>query len=114
MSMSPEAGPQVVVSSSNHGKLAEIRSTLDFPGWRFTAAGELDAEWPSPDETGETFEANARIKAVAAEHGIPMVENVELARALIREVEIGKPIKPKWFKAVAEILAAVYQLRKAG
>jgi XTP/dITP diphosphohydrolase len=64
--MSPEAGPQVVVSSSNHGKLAEIRSTLDFPGWRFTAAGELDAEWPSPDETGDTFEANARIKALAA------------------------------------------------
>ncbi len=42
-----------------------------------------------------------------------MVENIELARALAREVEIGKPIK--WFKAVAavaEILAAVYRLRK--
>ncbi len=55
-----------MVSSSNHGKLAEIRSTLDFPGWRFSAAGELDDEWPSPEETGETFEANARIKAIAA------------------------------------------------
>jgi XTP/dITP diphosphohydrolase len=66
MSMSPDAGPLVVVSSSNHGKLAEIRSALDFPGWRFSAAGELDDEWPSPEETGETFEANARIKAVAA------------------------------------------------
>jgi XTP/dITP diphosphohydrolase len=64
--MSRDDGPQVVVASSNHGKLAEIRSTLDFPSWRFTAAGELDDEWPSPEETGDTFEANARIKAIAA------------------------------------------------
>ena len=33
-------------------------------------------------------------------------------RALAREVQIGQPIKPKWFKPVAEILAAVYRLRK--
>ena len=38
---------------------------LDFPGWRFVAAAELDAEWPSPEEDGETFEDNARIKAHA-------------------------------------------------
>jgi XTP/dITP diphosphohydrolase len=66
MSSSPESGIDVVVGSSNHGKLAEIRSALDFPGWRFVAAQELEAEWPSPEETGETFEANARIKAQAA------------------------------------------------
>lgn len=60
------AGRIVVVSSNNHGKLAEIRSALDFGGWRFVAAGELDAEWPSPEEDGETFEANARIKALAS------------------------------------------------
>lgn len=59
-------GRLVVVSSSNHGKLAEIRSALDFGGWRFVAAGELDAEWPSPEEDGETFEDNARIKAAAS------------------------------------------------
>ncbi|MBN8524106.1 MAG: flagellar biosynthesis protein FlhB [Planctomycetes bacterium] len=53
-----------------------------------------------------------KIKAIAAEHDIPMVENVPLARALAREVQIGQPIKAKWFKPVAEILAAVYRLRK--
>jgi len=58
-------GEVVIVASSNHGKLAEIRSALPFAHWRFSAASELDAEWPSPDETGETFEDNARIKAVA-------------------------------------------------
>ena len=66
MSSSPDAGPIVVVASSNHGKLAEIRSALDFSGWQFKAAGELDQEWTSPEEDGDTFEANARIKAVAA------------------------------------------------
>lgn len=56
----------VVVASNNKGKLAEIRSALAFPGWHFVSAGELDAEWPSPEEDGETFEDNARIKARAA------------------------------------------------
>jgi len=61
-----DLGQLVVVASSNHGKLAEIRSTLDFPGWRFAPANELDSEWPNPEEDGETFEDNARIKARAS------------------------------------------------
>lgn len=66
MSSASDSGDRtVVVASGNHGKLAEIRSALHFAHWHFSAAGELDAEWPSPEETGETFEENARIKAVA-------------------------------------------------
>jgi len=57
-------------------------------------------------------EVAQKIKAIAAEHNIPMVENIELARALAREVQIGQPITAKWFKPVAEILAAVYRLRR--
>jgi flagellar biosynthesis protein FlhB len=41
-----------------------------------------------------------------------MVENMQLARALAREVELGRPIKAKRFNAVAEVLAMVYKLRK--
>ena len=52
-------------------------------------------------------EVAERIKAVVAEHNIPLAENIELARALAKEVEFGKPIKAKWFKVVAEILAMV-------
>ena len=40
-------------------------------------------------------EVAQRIKALAAEHDIPMVENVPLARALAREVQIGQAIKAK-------------------
>lgn len=59
-------------------------------------------------------EVAQRIKAIAAEHHIPMVENVPLARALAKEVDIGKPVPTKWYQSVAEVLAAVYRLRKAG
>ena len=41
---------------------------------------------------------------------IPMM--TELAQSLARETEIGMAITPKWFKPVAEILAAINRLRK--
>ncbi len=63
-------------------------------------------EFKGYDELAQKF------KAIAAEHGIPMVENATLARALAREGEVGRPIKATWFKPVGEILAAVYRLRK--
>ncbi len=55
-----------------------------------------------------------RIKQIAAENGITMVENIPLARALAKEVEIGRAIPVKWYTAVAEVLAMVYRLKKAG
>ncbi|MCK6488124.1 MAG: EscU/YscU/HrcU family type III secretion system export apparatus switch protein [Planctomycetes bacterium] len=53
-------------------------------------------------------------EAIAAEHHITMVENVARARALAKEVDIGKPAPTKWYQAVAEVLAMVYRLKKAG
>jgi XTP/dITP diphosphohydrolase len=65
--MASERGmKRVVVATGNRGKLEEIRAALAFASWEFVSAGDLDAEWPSPEEDGETFEDNARIKAVAA------------------------------------------------
>ncbi len=55
---------RVVVATKNPGKLEEIRATLAFPGWEFVSEAEL-GEWPDVEETGETFVANARIKALA-------------------------------------------------
>jgi XTP/dITP diphosphohydrolase len=56
---------RVVVATRNTGKLDEIRAALPFPHWRFASSAEL-GDWPEPEETGDTFEENARIKAVAA------------------------------------------------
>ncbi len=55
----------VIVATTNPGKLAEIRSALDFPGWEFVTAADLGAEPLDVEETGETFIANARLKAHA-------------------------------------------------
>jgi flagellar biosynthetic protein FlhB len=53
----------------------------------------------------------ARIRAIAREEGIALVENPPLARALYRGVEVGGEIPPKLYRAVAEVLAFVYRLR---
>ncbi len=52
-----------------------------------------------------------RIKAIAAKHGVPVVENVAVARALIATAKVGKMIPPALFGAIAEILAFVYRRR---
>lgn len=53
-----------------------------------------------------------RIKEVAREAGVPVVENKPLARALHAECKIGDAIPIKFFQAVAELLAYVYQIGK--
>jgi flagellar biosynthetic protein FlhB len=53
-----------------------------------------------------------RIKAIARENGIPMVENVPLARALYAEAEVGDVIPGALFEAVAEVLAYLIRLKQ--
>ena len=48
-----------------------------------------------------------RIREVASEHDVPLVENPPLARALHDGVEIGQEIKTEHYKAVAEIIAFI-------
>ncbi|MCM0605716.1 MAG: flagellar biosynthesis protein FlhB [Xanthomonadaceae bacterium] len=52
-----------------------------------------------------------RIKKVAADAGIPMVENVPLARTLFKSVKIGQYVPKNLYQAVAEVLAYVYKLK---
>jgi len=53
-----------------------------------------------------------RLKALAAEHGVPMVENKPVARMLFAMGEVGEPIPPGLYQAVAEILAVVYRTHR--
>ena len=53
-----------------------------------------------------------KIKEIAREHGIPVIENPPVARALFRFVDINRQIPPDLYKAVAEILIFVYKLKK--
>ena len=51
-----------------------------------------------------------RIRQLALANQVPLVERKTLARALYQAVEVGQEVPPKFFSAVAEILAYVYRL----
>src|SRR5256885_8330564 len=55
---------KLVIATHNPGKLAEMRELLAPHGVEAVAAGELGLS--EPEETGDSFRANAKIKAVAA------------------------------------------------
>ncbi len=48
-----------------------------------------------------------RIKELAAEHGVPVIENKPLARALFKTASVGGPVPPALYVAVAEVLAFI-------
>ena len=52
-----------------------------------------------------------KIRTIAGEHNVPVMEAPPLARALYRHAEIGQEIPQTLYAAVAQILAYVYQLR---
>jgi len=56
---------ELLVASTNPHKLAEIRETLSPLGFTVIGLDDVDPRIPEPEETGETFAENARIKATA-------------------------------------------------
>lgn len=53
-----------------------------------------------------------KIKEVAREHGVPVIENKPLAQALFKGVEIGYEVPPTLYHAVAEVLAFIFSLKR--
>ncbi len=53
-----------------------------------------------------------RIKEIAIANDIPVIENKPLARDLYKNVEVDAPIPLRLYKAVAQILAYVYNLKQ--
>ncbi|MDX2151331.1 MAG: EscU/YscU/HrcU family type III secretion system export apparatus switch protein [Bryobacteraceae bacterium] len=51
-----------------------------------------------------------RIRQVAVEHQVPIVENPPLAQALYKSVEVGEDIPVELYRAVAEVLAYIFRL----
>ncbi len=52
-----------------------------------------------------------RIRQLAEENGVPVVENRPLARSLFESLEVGDEIPEHLYKAVAEVLAFIYKLK---
>ena len=53
-----------------------------------------------------------KIREVAIEHGIPVVENPPLARAVHATVEIDQEVRPEHYKAVAEVIGYIMRLNR--
>jgi len=54
-----------------------------------------------------------RIRDQARRHGVPLVSNPPLARALYRAADVGDLVPPELYQAVAEVLAFVYSLKES-
>jgi flagellar biosynthetic protein FlhB len=54
-----------------------------------------------------------KIREIAGEHAVPIVENPPLARTLHAAVELDQAIPPEHYKAVAEVIGYVMKLRRA-
>jgi flagellar biosynthetic protein FlhB len=72
-------------------------------------AGEMSA--PRVLGKGAGYVAQ-KIREIARNKGIPIVENKPLARLLYRQVEVGREVPEALYRAVAEVLAYVYRLRR--
>jgi XTP/dITP diphosphohydrolase len=66
---------RLVLATQNPGKVAELAGLLAPAGVRVLGLADLPGPFPEPDETGDTFDANATIKAIAyaAATGLPCI-----------------------------------------
>ncbi|MDT3735009.1 MAG: flagellar biosynthesis protein FlhB [Denitratisoma sp.] len=77
----------------------------------FAVALAYDEKMPAPRVVAKGRGAIARrIREIAQEHGVPLLEAPPLARALYAHTDLDQTIPPALFRAVAEVMAYVYQL----
>ncbi len=77
----------------------------------FAVALAYDERMPAPRVVAKGRGAIAqRIREIAQEHGVPLLEAPPLARALYAHTDLDQTIPPALFRAVAEVMAYVYQL----
>ncbi|MBX2994398.1 MAG: flagellar biosynthesis protein FlhB [Bdellovibrionaceae bacterium] len=87
----------VIITNPTHIAVA-IKYGADLPAPQLIAkGGDLVAE---------------KIKEIAREHKIPIVENKPLARTIFKTMKIGQVIPRELYVAVAEVLSFVYRLRR--
>jgi flagellar biosynthetic protein FlhB len=81
----------------------------------FAVALRWDKEsMAAPEVTAKgADEAAFRIRTIARESGVPVVENRPLARALYAEAEVGDAVPERYYEAIANVLAHVYMADEA-
>lgn len=76
---------------------------------KYEEGGDMEA--PKVVAKGADYVA-LKIKSIAKEHEVPIVENKPLARLMYDRVEIDDDIPPDLYQGVAEILAVVMKIKK--
>jgi len=95
MSQVPTA--DVIVTNPTHLAIAIEYKADDMQAPRVVAKG--------------AYKLAERIVGLARDEKVPVVQNIPLARAMYRNVEIDQEIPPELYKAMAEVLAYVYKLK---
>jgi flagellar biosynthesis protein FlhB len=79
----------------------------------YAVALQYDKGMAAPHCVAKGLDAMAlRIRAVAEENGVPVVENPPLARALYKAVDLDQDIPVEHYKAVAEVIGYVMRIRR--
>jgi flagellar biosynthetic protein FlhB len=79
----------------------------------YAVALKYDAQMASPKVVAKGVDKVAqKIREIAAENDVPVVENPPLARGLYAAVEIDQEITPEFYKAVAEVIGYVFRLKR--
>ena len=74
---------------------------------------KYDANLPAPQLIAKGADLIAdKIKEIAKQHNIPIVENKPLARTIFKTMKLGQVIPKELFVAVAEVLSYVYKLKR--
>jgi flagellar biosynthetic protein FlhB len=88
----------VVITNPTHFAVALKYVAVDMSAPRLIAKGADDVAF--------------RIRKIAKEHGVPVVENPPLARGLFAAVDLDEEVPPEHYKAVAEVIGYVMRLKR--
>jgi flagellar biosynthetic protein FlhB len=79
----------------------------------YAVALKYDAQMSSPKVVAKGVDKVAqKIREIAKENDVPVVENPPLARGLYAAVEVDQEITPEFYKAVAEVIGYIYRLKR--
>jgi flagellar biosynthetic protein FlhB len=79
----------------------------------YAVALKYDAQMSSPKVVAKGVDKVAqKIREIAKENDVPVVENPPLARGLYASVEIDQEVPQEFYKAVAEVIGYIYKLKK--
>ena len=79
----------------------------------YAVAVRYEPQMTSPKVVAKGVDKVAmKIREIAAENNVPVVENPPLARGLYASVDIDQEISPEFYKAVAEVIGYIYKLKK--